>query len=83
MRRAFEDLVPLGEGLVGGNDRGGLRVVSARDHLVEKVGEMGVVAKVPELVDDKKVGDVKRRKPWVSIDPARPPRAASVSLAEV
>ena len=50
--RSLEDLVPLGEGFVGGDDRGDLGIVAARDNLVEQVREVAVVPEVSEFIDD-------------------------------
>jgi hypothetical protein len=51
-----EDLAPFGEGLVGAEQNGLLRVVAAGDDLEEKVGVAAVVGEVADLVDAEQVG---------------------------
>ena len=53
-RVSCEDVAPLGEGLVGG-DEDWLELVAPGDDLVEEVGVAVVVGEVAELVDDEEL----------------------------
>jgi hypothetical protein len=54
-----EDLSPLVERLVGGENDGSLAQVSVVDDMEEHVGRIGPVAEIAQLVDDQDV--------WVSV----------------
>jgi hypothetical protein len=53
---AVEDLVPLGEALVRGDDEGATRFVALAHDLVQEVGVTSVVAQVAYLVDREELG---------------------------
>src|SRR5689334_902613 len=50
-----EDLVPLGEGLVGAEQNRLAGVVAPRDDLEEEVGVAAIIGQVPDLVDAEKM----------------------------
>lgn len=53
---AGEDVAPLGEGLVGGDDDGCLLLVAATDYLKKQGGLVAVESEVADFVDDEEPG---------------------------